>query len=450
MILNLLTRVSQMLTKKFPMGKLEYEGTGVDIDLEVLDRIEESGRFYIVQFVAKGLRLKDPCTPIPCLTMSNCYFLDKPLYYNGRILKAELLSYAMDMVSFKLFREQYTWDSLQFGKCYSSEYDYLPEKVRDIVYKYFEAKCKLDDARKKFPKGSKEREDLEIDYAIAKARLNAIYGMLYTSPLRDINTFTAKENDEIVCKWGNEYTPALTMTEMKKLCIRYQWKYSEEEMQEIVQDTRTKLYKNQCSGAGLYLWGVMVASHARYALNELIEAIGKFNILYSDTDSGKCLYTPEVLKRIGELNDKLKARAIEHNAYCDTGENVYYLGVADDETKGEPYLEFVTGGAKKYAYRDKSGLHITISGVQKEMAYQLQDDITKLETMNFNPAGGIMLHYIEQPLQKVTIHGDDGTECELLLGNNICCEERTYSVSNIKDERKEFEYIFSFIPDDEG
>ena len=202
------------------MGKLEYEGTGVDIDLEVLDRIEESGRFYIVQFVAKGLRLKDPCTPIPCLTMSNCYFLDKPLYYNGRILKAELLSYAMDMVSFKLFREQYTWDSLQFGKCYSSEYDYLPEKVRDIVYKYFEAKCKLDDARKKFPKGSKEREDLEIDYAIAKARLNAIYGMLYTSPLRDINTFTAKENDEIVCKWGNEYTPALTMTEMKKLCIR--------------------------------------------------------------------------------------------------------------------------------------------------------------------------------------------------------------------------------------
>ena len=221
-------------------------------------------------------------------------------------------------------------------------------------------------------------------------------------------------------------------------------------MQEIVQDTRTKLYKNQCSGAGLYLWGVMVASHARYALNELIEAIGKFNILYSDTDSGKCLYTPEVLKRIGELNDKLKARAIEHNAYCDTGENVYYLGVADDETKGEPYLEFVTGGAKKYAYRDKSGLHITISGVQKEMAYQLQDDITKLETMNFNPAGGIMLHYIEQPLQKVTIHGDDGTECELLLGNNICCEERTYSVSNIKDERKEFEYIFSFIPDDEG
>lgn len=441
---------AQMLTKKFPIGKLEYEGQGIDLDEEILERIELSGRFFITEFVVFGLRLKDPCTPIPCISMSTCDYLDSALYFNGRVLKAERLSIAMDMVSYGLFQEQYCYESIQFGKTYSCEYDYLPDKVRDIIYQYFEKKCRLDDTRKKYPKGSKERENLEIDYAIAKSRLNSLYGMMYTSPLRDVNTFKSKEGEDIICKWGNEYTPALTMDEMNLLCLRFGWNYTEAEREELIKENQRKLYQSQCYAAGLYLWGVMVASHGRKALNDLIKAIGKYNIIYSDTDSGKCIYTPDVLERVNALNESLKKLAIEQNAFCDTGENVYYLGIAEDETEGEPYLEFITGGAKKYAYRDKDGIHITVSGVQKEMAYQLDDDISKLKDVTFNPAGGIMLHYIEQSLQIVHVTGDDGTEDEILLGNNICCEERIYSVSDVTDERKQMEYLLNFIPVDEG
>ena len=441
----------QMLCKKMPIGRLEFEGKGRDIDIGVLESIEDSGRFFITEFRVKGLRLKDPCTPIPCITLSSCYRSPEgALYYNGRILKAEVLDIAMDMVSFSLFKKQYTWDNIFFGRTYSSEYDYLPQKVRDIIYKYFRIKCELDDKRKEFSKGSPEREDLEIDYTISKYRLNAIYGMFYTSPLRDINQFKAVDEDEkIVCHWGEEYTPAITMDEAKALAMKLRKKISIGQMEEIVKENQLKLYKAQCYGVGAYLWGVMIASHARYALNELIETIGKFNIIYSDTDSGKCYYTEEVRQRIAGLNEKVIALDKKMNAYVDTGKNVYYLGVAEDETEGEPYLEFVTGGAKKYAYRDKNGLHITISGVQKECVSQLNDDITKLKDFTFRPAGGIMLHYIEQPLQTVHVTGDDGTECDIVLGNNICCEERTYSVGDIHDDLSDFRKIFEYLPDDE-
>ena len=48
------------------------------------------------------------------------------------------------------------------------------------------------------------------------------------------------------------------------------------------------------------------------------------------------------------------------------------IGFFEDD--GE-YIEFKTLGAKKYAYRDKKGLHITVSGVSKSGVSALNDDI---------------------------------------------------------------------------
>ena len=190
-----------------------------------------------------------------------------------------------------------------------------------------------------------------------------------------------------------------------------------------------------CGGSPTVSSGSSTASAGRMRLNQLIKAAGKYNVIYSDTDSIKVKTVPAAIEGVEKLNEKLKALAIERGAYYDTGKNVYYLGIAENETP-KPYLEFVTCGAKKYAYRDEDGLHTVISGVSKKEVCQLKDDIQKFRPgFTFRPAGGILLHYIEQPMQEVTVHGDDGTQDTILLGNNIYCEERSITIGGVTDQR---------------
>ena len=51
----------------------------------------------------------------------------------------------------------------------------------------------------------------------------------------------------------------------------------------------------------------------------------------------------------------------------------FRLGIADFD--GE-YTEFITHGSKRYCYREKGDLHITVAGVPKDGVYCLDDDIT--------------------------------------------------------------------------
>lgn len=46
------------------------------------------------------------------------------------------------------------------------------------------------------------------------------------------------------------------------------------------------------------------------------------------------------------------------------------MGVFDEE---KPYQEFVTQGAKKYAYKQDDKIHITVAGVPKKGSKQLKD-----------------------------------------------------------------------------
>ena len=120
-------------------------------------------------------------------------------------------------------------------------------------------------------------------------------------------------------------------------------------------------------------------------------------------------------------------------AYIDTGKHLYVLGVPEDDGI---YEEFVTLGAKRYAYRDKKGLHITVSGVQKKGVAQLNDDIKNFRYGKvFSPAGGIMLHYIQDDWHVQHVVGDDGTEDDIELGNSIVCEERIVTLGGIPDDR---------------
>lgn len=103
-------------------------------------------------------------------------------------------------------------------------------------------------------------------------------------------------------------------------------------------------------------------------------------VIYVDTDSCKLEkgfdinvildYNKKVKERIEHVSKKL---GIAFSKYCpkDIKGVSHLLGVFEKENteNGEySYDEFITQGAKKYAFKDFEGIHITVSGVPKKGA----------------------------------------------------------------------------------
>ena len=89
------------------------------------------------------------------------------------------------------------------------------------------------------------------------------------------------------------------------------------------------------------------------------------------------------------------------------------------------------------------------------MVYQLNDNIANFRPdFCYNPAGGILLHYIHEPMHEIKVKGDDGTEDVIKQGNSIYCEERKITLGRVKDDRfgedyQLFKDVFSFVSEDD-
>ena len=108
-----------------------------------------------------------------------------------------------------------------------------------------------------------------------------------------------------------------------------------------------------------YQWGVYTTAYARQQLQKAIKLCGD-KIIYCDTDSVKTLGDVP----IHQLNDELKKRAESVGAYADdmNGER-HYIGVFESDGH---YRQFITQGAKRYAYIDDRGkMGVTVAGVSK-------------------------------------------------------------------------------------
>ena len=100
---------------------------------------------------------------------------------------------------------------------------------------------------------------------------------------------------------------------------------------------------------------------------------------------------------LSELNKEIQEVSERHAAYADDPAGVrHYLGVYELDTK-EPYRKFVTLGAKKYAYEDDRGLHITIAGVSKSGAAEMKTIDNFREGFVFKTAGGLEARYNDLP-----------------------------------------------------
>lgn len=321
-----------MLTTKYPMGKFMPIGDKISV-WDILKHKEDTA--FIFKLVLIGVELKNKSHPMPYLQASKCVHKVNPVIDNGRILYADCIEIYTNELDAQIIMNQYKAEMQICMDVYRTDKRYLPRYLTDYIFRLFQKKCVLDEAGNK-----------GIDYALAKGRLNSIFGLTCMHHIRD-----QIEED-----------------------------YDTGDFDIADLDPRVEYEKHikKVSTVLPYCWGVWTTSAAALNLmtfaQQCIPDIRKW--AYSDTDScysGEWDYGQIYLYN-QQCKEKLKA-----NGYGPVTINgrEFWLGIAETEGDKDLCEEFVTVGAKRYCKRSAADhqLHITVSGVPKEGRASLHDDI---------------------------------------------------------------------------
>lgn len=367
----------QMIAREYPIGKWNY---GIITNIRTL---EEYNRKYctIARYSFKNIRLRDE-KPIPYIPQSKCLALgnDREIY-NGRILHADCLTISMTNIDFDIVKEQYVYDEIAVEEFHYSRKGLLPKELRDTIMYYFEKKSKL--------KGDEEHY---YEYMKSKNKLNSIYGMTVTNIL----------NTEIEYHDG-EYTEK---------------KMNEEEMQEALD----KYYKNHRSFLN-YSWGVFVTAYARRELEDGLNIAG-LDTIYCDTDSVKYIgnHDKEFEEYNIRLNNECEEKGIRN--YAEVNGKRYYMGIFDKE---HGYDEFITLGAKKYAFLQNGRLGITVSGLSKKKGAEELERKGGLRRFQrnevFYDSGRTIAQYNSAEIHDITVNG-----CTFSTASNLAIVDTTYTL----------------------
>lgn len=322
---------SACIYELFPMGRFYATDSALD-DIE-------SGYAVLMRIRFKNL---ETSAPIPYLSISKCVTdiglvglreeLHRKLFIvdNGRIIKAGgWTETTITEIDYEIIKRTYSWDDMEIIEAFKAKKGKLPAAIRKGICKLFKDKTEL-----------KREESKEYEYMKSKNMLNSAYGMMVMALVRDV----IKCDDG---EWSTE-KPANISEELDAY------------------------YKRRSSFLS-YQWGVWVTAYARSYLQELIDACGD-DVVYCDTDSVKFIYSDAVVKKVAEINERIKKQAEKESAEgfdCiawtkETDEHkseIQILGAWDDE--GE-YSEFKTFGAKKYAYVKNGVFKFVVSGLGKK------------------------------------------------------------------------------------
>ena len=331
---------------------------------------------YLIEVELWNVDLRDPFNGCPYLAVHKCYDLDyaNTISDNGRLCKTPYMRVYLTEIDLGITMAQYKWDRENVVRCYRSEYGMLPAPAIETIMHYYKLKTEL-----------KNVEGRENDYNRAKARLNSCYGMAATNPLRTSMVFN-----------GVDFTPK---------------EYDEEE----------ELRKANGKSFMPYVVGCYCTAYARKMLQDAIDLCG-YKFIYCDTDSVK--FAGDV--DFSSLNSVIQARSEKHHAYADDPFGVrHYLGVWEREGKDltkPTYKRFVSLGAKKYAYEDEKGLHITLAGVSKSGVKELNGKLENFrEGWVFRESAGLEAAYNDLGHDPVVI---DGHTVE--IPPNIWLHQSTY------------------------
>ena len=382
---------AMLLLRKFPMSKFSYYGN-IESVTEFDDMLSKYACLFRV--LLEGVKVRPEIT-MPYIPRSKCLEFGAGMKQdNGRVLSCDWILLTVNDIDWKIIKAQYTFTSVSISDFHIADYNYLPECLRDKILDYFYRKCDLKNQIETC-KDPGELENLSYLYAKMKNRLNGIFGMCFTDPCRA--TITIDEAGE--------------------------WTVTAPNIEESLEK-----YNKSRNSFLVYAWGSWCTSWNRLHLQNLLDITGPETI-YCDTDSSKAIITPRIRERIEEENQKIIAECEKLGAYADVNGKRYYLGLYDFE---QTYESFITLGAKKYAYTDEKGLHITIAGVNKKIGAKELGDLKNFKPgFIFREAGGRCLYYNKAPIHEITVDG-----CTMTTASNIGMIDSTYELG-VTDEYAE-------------
>lgn len=389
---------TQQLTQLFPIKPFKW--------LDIEHKTPQNRIKRVLQFIGlgyavvgtyqfKNLRLKNHREPIPYISLSRCHAIGNDDYEllldNGRILECGYIEISLTEIDLEIVLDQYEFDFIDVVECMIAQKDYLPAAYREVIQNYYNKKTAL--------KGD-DLEDGKYIYMKSKNMLNAVYGMSATDPV----------HQDIYYQDGN---------------------YKVSSYEDFTQDELLKLLKN---AAFPYQWGVYTTALARKQLQDAIKLCGD-RIVYCDTDSVKVVGDIN----INVLNEKLMRKAIQSKAFADdmNGKR-HYIGIFESDGH---YDEFITQGAKRYAYSVNGKIGITVAGVSKKINEDtgISFAVEELKTLDrfrvgmiWRKAGGTISVYNDNDDIEYT---DPKTGNKIHIGKNVAIVPSTYEMTYSKDYR---------------
>ena len=403
---------TQMVSKMYPMSAgRKYQ---IKDRKDFIRILANYCSLFTVRFT--NIRRK-PIAPDGIISKSKCVNLKGEIVNNGRIDSAESLTTTITNVDYESIRYFYRWDSMKIGTMYIYDKGYLPKPIIEATLELYGSKTTL-----------KGVEGAEVEYLLKKGMLNSIFGMMVTSPLKDL----------IICDECGEWQ------EPEILNPKDEEEQEKEELQKYNDNKRRFLF---------YPWGVWITAYARQALYTGLMEFGKEDYLYSDTDSIKCLHIEKHLEYIKIYNNMITDSIRQCLNYYGISPDkaspknkkgeVKQLGLWDWETKGHPYTKFKTLGAKRYIYEQDGELHITIAGVSKKMGKDYlasNKDPFKMFTdemeIDAEHSGKLTHSYLDYEQHGVMIDYL-GNENEFYEKSSVHLEKSSY-VMSIAQEFKDF------------
>ena len=359
-------------------------------------------------YVFYNLKLRDDKTPIPYISESKCNNIKNKYCYNGRVMSCDYCEMDLTNIDFLIICKMYKF-SFYCKELYISKKGRLPQPAIDVTLKYFDNKTLY--------KGGDE-----YLYAINKGLLNSTYGMMVT----------ALDKQEYLLNNG-EWKQSTTYTNKDgQIVSRETW-------------LKQQIYNAYCgyNAYTAYQWGVWVSALARARLQYMIDVVGN-DVVYCDTDSIKMLNPAKHKAEFEALNNKVIEDAKKNNVRIsstnpNTGET-YYLGTWSDENEGRDaeYTEFITMGAKKYAFTKPASkkskvlyngleLGVTVAGLGKEKGARELANGNGLKDFKpgkvFYDSGRTTATWNFEPIHTIEVNG-----VKIVTASNVAILDTTYTL----------------------
>ena len=327
----------------------------------------------------------------------------KPNYDNGRIITAKELTITCTDIDLRFILDTYDCDSYEIIESYCSSYNYLPIEYVNFILDKYVLKTKL-----------KNVEGKELEYAREKGAFNSLYGMTVTNTIRaDVEFLNFDE-------WVER--PLSNQAIMEKLS------------------------KDKKRGFLNFAWGVWCTAYARDNLLRRVLDLDQY-VVYCDTDSCKVVqgYDKSIFEKYNQsVEEKIKKvselRGIPYECFApaDIKGNAHLLGVFECETgKGRSvtYDEFITQGAKKYAYKIDGEIHVTVSGVPKSGGAKCLSSLDEFRddlVFDFEHTNKLTLAYNDNQIP-VDITDYLGNTYKVKDKSGICMLPTTYKLGKAYD-----------------